>query len=120
MGNKATKINVVNADEKLYGGKAFMFAFGSVGTRWVLSYALDIGEALEVAAEWLADRELWGHITPHDWGLDELGCDCADPFECDSHTYTESGWLSSGEWFLVGEDWNRDDIISFYRQLTRR
>ena len=117
------KINVANPGANTLGEKPFLFGFGSVGTTWVLAYGYSLDEALEEAADWLHDRKLWGHITPHDGtdvGTYALGCDCPDPFDCDSHTYTEAGWLSSEEWFVQGVDWDRDAIISFYRQLTRR
>jgi hypothetical protein len=107
------KVNVINADEKINGTKSHMIGFGSVGTTWCLVFAYSIEDALEDAAQWLADKELFGHITPHDRGLDELGCDCADPYECESHTYTEAGWLTSHEWFVIGENMSRNQIISF-------
>ena len=113
-----TKINVANPGMKTCGEKSFLFGFGSIGTTWVLAYGYSLDEALDEAADWLRDRKLWGHITPHSVGLDELGCDCADPFDCESHTYTEAGWLSSEEWFVHGFDWDRHDIIDFYRRLT--
>lgn len=83
----------------------FLFSFGAIGTIWVLVYAGSLGDALEIAAEWLADNKMWGHITPHDKPKEELGCDCTDPFECDNHTYTESGWLD-------GHEWRVDELIT--------
>lgn len=83
-----------------YGARynRYLFSFGAIGTTYVLVYAGNIDDGLEIAAQWLADNEMWGHITLHT--ETDLGCDCSDPFECESHTYTESGWLTSHEWFV--------------------
>lgn len=95
-------INLANPNEKRWARHRYLLSFGCVGSTHVLVYGDSIDDALEVAAKWLAENELWGHITPHTEvrSSDDLGCDCGDPFDCDSHTYTESGWLTSWEWFV--------------------
>lgn len=100
-GRQGNAINVANPHERGFGTSRYLFQFGSIGSTYVLAYGYCLEDALEEAAEFLAAEKLWGHITPHDWGLDELGCDCADPFECEAHTYTESGWLDSCEWTAI-------------------
>ena len=102
--NGKCKLNSDPACAFRYGPRytRFLFSFGVIGTTYVLVYAGSLEDGLEIAAEWLADNEMFGHITPHTTTRiqDELGCDCKDPFECEAHTYTESGWLASSEWFV--------------------
>ena len=107
------RIEIANPAEKGFGTKPYLFQFGVFGTTSVLAYGYGIEEALEEAAEYLAKCEYFGHITPHG---EDLGCDCADPYECDSHTYTEAGWLTSHEWF-VG-DVTRDALIAEFADKT--
>ena len=92
------RIEVANPDEKGFGTTLFLFQFGCVGTTNILAYGYSVDAALEEAADKLVELGYFGHITPHDAPKDDLGCDCDDPFECDSHTYTEAGWLTSYEW----------------------
>lgn len=98
-------IHVVNADGKRFGDPRFLLWFGAYGPTFVLVYARHLEAALEDAAEFLADSGRHWLVMPHDKvkSTDDLGCDCADPFECDAHTYTESGWIGSDEWGIVAE-----------------
>ena len=89
------RIEVANPDDEGFGATCFLFQFGLFGTTNVLAYGYTVDAALDEAAEYLVEQKYWGHITPHD---QELVCDCCDAFECDSHTYTEAGWLTSYEW----------------------
>ena len=106
------RIEVANPTEKSFGTTPYLFRFGVVGTTNVLAYGYCIEDALEAAAEYLADSEYFGHITPHDAPQGDLCCDCDDPFDCESHTYTEAGWLTSHEWF-VNETTQSDLIDEF-------
>lgn len=100
------KITVLNPEfhrewkEGKYKVRRYLFAFGCVGTTYILVYAYSAEDALEDAAQHLAESGMVGHVVPLDSSPYDLGCDCADPFECESHTYTESGWLTSDEWSL--------------------
>lgn len=107
-GRIGNAIHVANPGEKAYARRRYLFQFGAIGTRFVLVYGDDPCDALEDAAEFLLDAGWLGFITPHDHGRDSLGCDCADPFECDAHTYTESGWLTSWEWTFIEDPANEE------------
>jgi len=97
--NRMTKrIEVANPTDKGFGTTPFLFQFGCVGTTNILAYGYSVDAALEEAADKLVELGYFGHITPHD---QELVCDCDDAFECDSHTYTEAGWLTSYEWTFI-------------------
>lgn len=108
------KIIVQNTGDRAYTKHRYLFSFGGVGSTHVLVYADSIDDGLEHAADALVDNELFGHITPHD-SDESLGCDCTDPFECDSHTYTEAGWLTAHEW-TVAEDPSNAVLVQFARQ----
>lgn len=107
-------IEIANPHEKGYGTTRYLFAFGQVGCTFVVAYGYTLEDALESAAEYLLEHRYLGHITPHDAPRDDLCCDCADPFECESHTYTESGWLTSHEW-NVREDVTNDELRAIHR-----
>ena len=109
--NKYNRIQVANIDDKGFGTSRFLFQFGVIGTTNVLAYGYGIEGALEAAAEYLLESEYFGHITPHG---EDIGCDCDDPFECDSHTYTESGFLTSHAWF-VQENLSNAELSSLVR-----
>lgn len=93
-------INVANPNEKQWARHRYLFTFGAPWPTFVLAYGDCVEDALEAAAEWLAENGLDGLITPHEnvHSSDDLRCDCENPFDCESHTYTESGWLTSWEW----------------------
>lgn len=102
------RIEIANPSEKGFGTNAYLFRFGVVGTTSVLAYGYSVDEALEEAAEYLVECEYFGHITPHG---EDLGCDCSDnPYECDSHTYTEAGWITDCYWRV--SDVTRDALIA--------
>lgn len=94
--------------------QAHLLWFGRCSPIYVLVYSHTLEDALEDAAQWLADSKLWGLITPHSEPQSALCCDCTDPLECDSHTYTESGWLASEEWGIVGSPITRSELIAFH------
>ena len=106
----SSKIEIANPSDKNIWNTQYLFTFGQVGVTSVLAYASSVEEALEEAASHLLAAGYHGHITPH--GDDDLGCDCDDPFECDSHTYTESGWLTSYEW-SVSEP-SKSDLVRLF------
>ena len=89
---------IANPNEKGFGTTPYLFRFGVMGCTNVIAYGYDVEGALEAAAELLVERDFPGHITPHDAPKEDLCCDCEDPSECDSHTYTEAGWLTSYDW----------------------
>lgn len=103
-------INVANPGDKQWTRNRYLFSFGAIGSTFILAYGNGLEDALETAAELLVEREWWGHITPHERvkSSDDLGCDCEDPFECESHTYTGSGWLTSCEWGVTADPTNKD------------
>ena len=103
------RIEVANIDEKPFGTTPYLFRFGVIGTTNVLAYGYCLESALEAAAEYLLEAEYFGHITPHAAPQEDLCCDCDDPYECDSHTYTEAGWLTSYEWHV--DDISREELI---------
>lgn len=136
------KINVANPSEKSWTNRSFLFVFGAYGCTYVLAYGDSLDDALESAAEWLADNAP-GHIMAHD--SEELAdlhrealtgvmaeelcemagipCEksyCSDPddraFEQATAdlTYTESGYLTSYEWGIVRENPTRDELIRIY------
>ena len=111
------RIEVANPTEKGFGTTPFLFQFGCVGTTNILAYGYSVDAALEEAAEKLIDLGYLGHITPHEAPQEDLCCDCDDPFDCESHTYTESGWLTSHEWTYI-ENPAKDYLVrlvhSFY------
>jgi hypothetical protein len=86
-----------------YTGKAHEFQFGACGTVRLIAFGcLEAG--LEACAEWLTDHAP-GCIEPHDheWEEDELDGD-GDPVD---HTYTESGWIPSWEWYVNDYDFEQ-------------
>jgi len=104
------RIAVANPANKSFGTTPFLFRFGVMGVTNVLAYGYSLEDALEDAAGYLVESEYFGHITPHEAPQDDLGCDCDDPSACDSHTYTEAGWLTSYEWGV--HEVSREELIS--------
>lgn len=136
------KINVANPGDKSTNWPAYLLAFGACGTTYVLAYASDLESALETAAEWLADNAP-GHIMLHDSDeLESLYQDaiaeaqlpqpCLEPFyrtpaEQQAYddaygvatadlTYTEAGYLTSYEWFIVSEDIGPAELRKFVQE----
>lgn len=118
-------VHIVNPEDfyPLYHNAPFarlhVFQFGAYGDTWVAVWEHHLEDALEEAAGWLADNEP-GHLTSEkemgelikeaakelevdisdvdDWG-EEPYSDVLEAAEADM-TYTESGWLTSYEWFV--------------------
>lgn len=109
-------IHIVNPDDKQWTRHRYLFTFGQVGCAFMLVYGNEPCEALELAAEFCAEQEWYGFVTPHEQVAesDDLGCDCANPFECDSHTYTEAGWLTSWEWTFC-EDPSNETLRNIHK-----
>jgi len=107
-GRIGNAIHIANPHDKTWHSHRFLFQFGAIGTTYVLVYENEPCAALEEAAGFLLDAGWFGHITPHEAPQDALGCDCADPYECEAHTYTESGWLTSWEWTLIEDPTNAE------------
>lgn len=119
-----------------------VFSFGAYGYTYVaVPYApsgfhpgVDIQDALEAAAGWLADHAP-GMFTDVDMDAarDEMLADGeltaeehadrdSDEVDCKVHehatadlTHTESGWLHSWEWTIVGEAMTRAELLAFAR-----
>ncbi len=116
--NKARRPQVANPHEKGFGTTAYLFRFGVMGCTNVIAYAYSVDDALEAAADHLVERGYLGHITPHDAPQGDLCCDCDDPFDCDSHTYTEAGWLTSYEWTFC--EFDRAEAIAEFSDKPER
>ena len=91
--------------------------FGSCGPTYVLVYAPSLEDALEEAAQHLADKGWVGHFVKPEME-DGSTHDCPDakegfPCTCDL-TYTESGYLASWEWGIALEGATPADLVSFY------
>lgn len=128
-------IHYANPDETTFTGATFEFRFGAYGETIVrvIQRPDCVDDALETAAEWLAEHEP-GHFVEPDYAaaVQERNCDCcrSEPGTCDgcaAHaeadlTYTDSGWLPSWEWTvdeLEGEPFetphfDRFDIAEAY------
>ena len=128
------KINVANASNKSWTRHRYILWFGACGATYVLVYANSLDDALEEAADWLADNAP-GHLTTHssgelkdlyteslnDWRQEHEG----EPSEEDEWriqedatadlTYTEAGWLTSYEWGISGEDLTPAEIRTLAR-----
>ncbi len=105
-------IHYANPDETTFTGAYFMFSFGAYGDTkvCVIQRPDHLDDALETAAEWLAENGHKGLFSEPDYERcplcveSEAGpCEsCCDEAETD-HTYTESGWLLSWEWTVKEE-----------------
>lgn len=131
------KIRIANPSDRSWSRTSFLFAFGAIGTTYVLAYGSDLDSCLEAAAEWVAEHAP-GHIMPV-WGPEHTelvrqaclasGLEYPPPDGADygaegyylaqamaetDLTYTESGYLTSYEWFIVLECPEKRDLIDFY------
>ena len=109
------EINVANASEKRWSRNRFLLIFGQMGSTYLLVYSDSLEDAIEVAGDWLLEEKLFGHITPHSAPKEDLCCDCENPFDCESHLYTEAGWISNDEWF-VNENPSNDQLRKIHHQ----
>lgn len=140
MPRRLPPIAVANPHER--SPRSFVLWFGACAPTYVLAYG-HLDDALEAAAEWLADNAP-GHLMPlGDPELDELMAEaCAElglawPPEMPWHleddgyqrareeaeadlTLTESGYLTAYEWGIALENPSRADLVTFYRDLTNR
>ena len=133
------KLNVVNNPSgwsKQYRyDKAWILSFGAYGNLHLLVYARGIDEALEECAGWLSDNapgwimafgseehqdllkeacEERGLAWPEPEGADlEAYHEAYEQAEADL-TYTESGFLTSYEWGISGEDLTPKEIADFH------
>ena len=132
-------IGVVNDGHRWEDGR-WLFSFGAYGDTHVLVLGFDgVYDALEAAAEWLA-KYAPGHLMAHDSDeLKELYREACDEHEVSYEelargeldgnpeadeveqtattdlTYTESGYLTSCEWFVT-EAPTREHILSLQRR----
>jgi len=99
-------IHVANPTERRFYRNSFLLRFGCVGCTYVLVYARSLEDALEEAASFLRETPMGaGHVQPLGSTAEDLGLAPEDdPWDCDSLTYTESGWLDSDEWAIVAEN----------------
>lgn len=125
------KINVANPHERSFERQSYLFCFGAYGSTYVLAYG-GLEDALESAAEWLADNAP-GHIIGHGsdhakdlWreacaevGIDPDDSDADDDLKCKAFeiaesdlTHTESGYLTSHEWAIVAENPSKATLIA--------
>lgn len=112
----------------------YLFQFGAYGTTFVYAWGCHtLDDALEAAAEWLKENEPGHFVTfseadyeeaardigaPADWrdseasgpGGDQWRYAVAQRAEVD-HTYTESGYLASWEWY-VNEIHDVDEVAT--------
>ncbi len=122
-----------NPDETVFVGALYTFRFGAYGDTEVLVYQRPdcLEDALEIAAEWLAENEP-GHFYDPDYaqakrelfyeaGSEPTEEQVTEAAEADM-THTESGWLLSQEWTVDEEQcegppdatFDRVDIIEAY------
>lgn len=103
------------------GGGLWVYQFGAYGTTWLAVWGANIEDALEDAAQWLADhapglitteKEFWEDKSLLQDAMNELGFSGAfedlededkwsiqDKMTVDM-TYTESGYIASYEWYV--------------------
>lgn len=89
-----TRAEIANPDE--YHATLYHFQFGAYGSTHVLVYADGFHDALETAAQYLVDKELFGLCVPYDQY--EPGHDCTSG-DCDCCTFTDAGVLTAYEWY---------------------
>lgn len=128
-------VYLANPTDRHYTSHRFVLWFGAYGTTNVMVWADSLDDAIEVAAEFLADHAP-GHITPN-WGEEhkalvaevcsEKGIEFPAGFDaledearyaiCEQAeadlTLTESGFLTSHEWGIQLEDPTRADLDQF-------
>jgi hypothetical protein len=136
-----SQLVLVNPSDKSWTRHRYVLSFGAVGTTHLLVWGNGLDDALEEAAEYLADNAP-GHIMRHD--SDELGellneamgelYPQYDSFEaltselqwaCEEKatadlTHTEAGYLTSYEWFVTLEDPTRAELKAFIASLEAR
>jgi len=128
-------INVVNASDKQWSRHSYLLWFGLISPIYLLIYDNSLDSAIETAGSWLAEHAP-GHLMEmhgeeHEGLLQEACQDAGleyppkdysdmDPYwkafqdaEADL-TYTESGYLTSYEWGIIGEDLDRNQLIEIY------
>lgn len=130
-------INVANASDKSWSRNSFLLWFGACGPTRVLVYADGLDDALEIAADWLADNAP-GHLVsndehdqlckeacedadlawppPNDWCESKEYTEAIESAEADL-TYTESGWITSYEWGICAENPTKHELIYAYHNL---
>lgn len=122
--------------------RRYVLSFGAIGTTHLMVWGRGIEDALESAADWLADNAP-GHIMTHDSeelqelfneamqelyphaesidDLDESEVSACQEKATADLTYTEAGYLTSYEWFItLDEHATREDVIAFVRDLDER
>ncbi len=131
---------VVNPSERDYTDHRFVLSFGAVGTTHLLVWG-HLDDALETAAEWLAEHapghimahdsdelqelfnEAMGELYPESESIDDLDPEqverCQEQATADL-TYTEAGYLTSYEWFITLENPTRSELKSFISELAER
>lgn len=128
------KINVINPRERTWTKRNVLFAFGACAPTYVLVYGNSLEDCLEDAASWLAEHAP-GHIIAHDSdalrdlmgeACRDLGVNPAEPGSPDYDaaweqatadlTYTEAGYLTSYEWFIVGENMTPAKLRAFVEE----
>lgn len=112
-------MNVINPEESDWKPEVYDLCFGAYGETRVSVHAKGVEDALETAAEWLAEHAPGIFTEPdyegaaRDAGYSSMA-DCARDLgpegdytrissaaEADL-TYTESGWIPSWEWSVDG------------------
>lgn len=123
------RLYVANPSERRWtDGRNFILWFGQVGTTRVLVYAKHLEDALEVAAGYCADKEWYGLVIPHEtFEAEYRGTYCDDQcnhdqWECSAEmdmTLTESGWVSSSDWGIIGENLSPMEISDYYHDWRK-
>lgn len=120
-------INYANPAESVFTGATYTFIFGAYSATVVRVFNRPgcVGEALELAAGWLAEHAPGRFVEPaYAYAAEELGVvwdgesDCPDAVreaaEADL-THTETGWLASWEWSVDESDGEPFEPPRFHR-----
>ena len=128
-------VTLVNPTDRDWSRHRFVLQFGAYGSTNLMVWANSLDDAIETAAEWLAEHAP-GHVIPI-WGEEhkdlirevcsERGIEFPGGFEAlddetkyaicaDAETdltMTESGFLRSYEWTIAAEDPTRAELDAF-------
>lgn len=121
------QIWLANPDNRAFCDTRWVLWFGAYADTYVMVWEDSLEDALETAADFLANHGFSGHFVDmtdayqdaaRDLGLDwpsddeHVVCKVVDAAEADL-TYTESGFIPSWEWGYLAENPTRDDLLNF-------
>lgn len=123
---------IANASDHDFKGDLttlYLFQFGAYGTQYVYAWGNDgFDDALEEVAAWLADNAPGHFVTFEDSDYTEAADDIGAPSDWEEdddwrdqvreraevdHTYTESGYLASWEWYV--NDVTDPSVVAYIR-----